>query len=198
MDVRRPDSTGLPLPNVCVKISDRGEILVKGDNVTPGYYNAPEETARAFEDGWYKTGDLGFFDDEGFLHIQGRVKDMIVLPSGQNVFPQDIQNILVKHPSVRDAVVLGLPRGTPVEGPRRSYSGVSRLRRPGRGLGKLPARRASAGPGVHRHGLMKTSPVPTPLRSRISWLSTPFFAVLISLLLPLLNTRPLLPLAPAT
>ena len=115
MDVRRPDSTGLPLPNVCVKISDQGEILVRGDNITPGYYNAPEETARAFEDGWYKTGDLGFFDDEGFLHIQGRVKDMIVLPSGQNVFPQDIQSILVKHPGVRDAVVLGLPRGTSVE-----------------------------------------------------------------------------------
>ena len=112
---RRPDSTGRPLPNVQVKISEQGEILVKGDNITPGYYNAPEETAKAFEDGWYKTGDLGYFDKDGFLHIQGRVKDMIVLASGQNVFPQDIQTVLVKHPSVKDAVVIGLPKGTSVE-----------------------------------------------------------------------------------
>ena len=112
---RRPDSTGRPLPNVQVRISERGEILVKGENVTPGYYNAPEETAKTFEDGWYKTGDLGYFDDDGFLHIQGRVKDMIVLPSGQNVYPQDIQSVLVKHPSVIDAVVVGLPKGTSVE-----------------------------------------------------------------------------------
>ena len=115
MHERRPDSTGRPLPNVEVRISERGEILVKGENVTPGYYNAPEETAKAFEDGWYKTGDLGYFDDDGFLHIQGRVKDMIVLPSGQNVYPQDIQSVLVKHPSVVDAVVVGLPRGASVE-----------------------------------------------------------------------------------
>ena len=115
MDERRPDSTGRPLPNVQVKISEQGEILVKGDNITPGYYNAPEETAKAFEDGWYKTGDLGYFDKDGFLHIQGRVKDMIVLSSGQNVFPQDIQTVLVKHPSVKDAVVVGLPKGTSVE-----------------------------------------------------------------------------------
>ena len=115
MDERRPDSTGRPLPNVQVKISEQGEILVKGDNITPGYYNAPEETAKAFEDGWYKTGDLGYFDEDGFLHIQGRVKDMIVLSSGQNVFPQDIQTVLVKHPSVKDAVIIGLPKGTSVE-----------------------------------------------------------------------------------
>ena len=115
MEERRPESTGRPLPNVQVKISEEGEILAKGENITPGYYNAPEETAKAFENGWYKTGDLGYFDEEGFLHIQGRVKDMIVLPSGQNVFPQDIVSILVKHPRVTDAVVVGLPRDTTVE-----------------------------------------------------------------------------------
>ena len=115
MDVRRPDSTGRPLPNVQVKISKRGEILVKGENITPGYYNAPEETAKAFEDGWYRTGDLGFFDEDGFLHIQGRVKDMIVLPSGQNVFPQDVQSVLARHPDVKDAAVVGIPRGSSIE-----------------------------------------------------------------------------------
>ena len=115
MEERRPDSTGRPLPNVQVKISEEGEILAKGENITPGYYKAPEETAKAFENGWYKTGDLGYFDEDGFLHIQGRVKDMIVLSSGQNVFPQDIQDILIKHPRVMDAVVVGLPRDNSVE-----------------------------------------------------------------------------------
>ena len=112
---RRLDSTGRPLPNVEVKISGEGEILVRGDNVTPGYWRAPEETAAAFDGDWYKTGDLGFFDDEGFLHIQGRKKDMIVLPSGQNIFPEDIQTVLTKHPNVTDAAVVGLTRGSSVE-----------------------------------------------------------------------------------
>ena len=115
MNERRPASTGRPLPNVQVKISNQGEILAKGENITPGYYNAPEETAKVFENGWYKTGDLGYFDEDGFLHIQGRVKDMIVLPSDQNVYTQDIQSVLVKHPIVTAAVVVGLPKGTSVE-----------------------------------------------------------------------------------
>ena len=112
---RRHDSTGRPLPNVEVRISEAGEILVRGENVTPGYWRAPEETAKAFDGDWYKTGDLGYFDDEGFLHIQGRVKDMIVLPSGQNVFPEDVQAVLTKHPRVKDATVVGLTRGSSVE-----------------------------------------------------------------------------------
>ena len=112
---RRHDSTGRPLPNVEVRISEAGEILVRGENVTPGYWRAPEETAKAFDGDWYKTGDLGYFDDEGFLHIQGRMKDMIVLPSGQNVFPEDVQAVLTKHPRVKDATVVGLTRGSSVE-----------------------------------------------------------------------------------
>ncbi len=112
---RRPDSVGRPLPNVEVVISDEGEILARGDNISPGYWNAPEQTAATFQDGWYKTGDLGYFDDEGFLHIRGRVKDMIVLPSGQNVYPDDIQAVLNRHPNVTDSSVVGLPRGSGVE-----------------------------------------------------------------------------------
>ena len=115
MAERRPDSTGRPLPNVEVEISGAGEILVRGDNITPGYWRAPEETAKAFDGDWYRTGDLGYFDGEGFLHIQGRLKDMIVLPSGQNVFPEDVQAVLAKHPQVRDATVVGLTRGSAVE-----------------------------------------------------------------------------------
>ena len=112
---RRFDSTGRPLPNVEVKIGEDGEILVRGDNITPGYWRAPEETAAVFDGDWYMTGDLGFFDDEGFLHVKGRKKDMIVLPSGQNVFPDDIQAVLTKHPGVTDATVVGLTRGSAVE-----------------------------------------------------------------------------------
>ena len=88
---------------------------MRGDNITPGYWRAPEETAAAFDGDWYMTGDLGFFDDEEFLHIQGRKKDMIVLPSGQNIFPEDIQAVLAKHPNVTDATVVGLTRGSSVE-----------------------------------------------------------------------------------
>ena len=112
---RRPDSVGRPLPNVEVQISEDGEILVRGDNITPGYWNAPEQTAAALQEGWYHTGDLGYFDDEGFLHIRGRVKDMIVLSSGQNVYPDDIQAVLNRHPDVTDSAVVGLPRGSAVE-----------------------------------------------------------------------------------
>ena len=112
---RRPDSVGRPLPNVEVRISEDGEILVRGDNISPGYWNAPEQTAAAFRDGWYCTGDVGYFDGEGFLHIRGRVKDMIVLSSGQNVYPDDIQAVLNRHPGVTDSAVVGLPRGSSIE-----------------------------------------------------------------------------------
>ena len=112
---RRPDSVGRPLPNVEVKISDDGEILVRGDNISPGYWNSPEQTAAAFDGDWYRTGDIGLFDDDGYLHIRGRMKDMIVLPSGQNVYPDDIQAVLNRHPNVTDSAVVGLQQGSSVE-----------------------------------------------------------------------------------
>ena len=115
--MRRPryDSTGPLIPGVEVNISDDGELLVRGPNVTPGYWEAPEQTATAFEDGWYKTGDQGYFDEDGFLHLKGRKKDMIVLANGQNVYPEDIEAILKKHPVIGDAVVVGLPKGSDTE-----------------------------------------------------------------------------------
>ena len=115
IEVHPLDSVGRPLPNVDVRISSSGEILVRGESVTPGYWEAPGETAASFDGDWYKTGDLGFFDDQGFLHIQGRAKDMIVLSSGQNVFPDDIQAVLNRHSSVVDSAVVGLPSGMSVE-----------------------------------------------------------------------------------
>lgn len=117
---RKPESVGKAVPGVEVKIADSGEILIRGDNVTSGYWQNPQATQDAFDDGWYKTGDLGFLDQEGSLYLKGRVKDLIVLSSGLNVYPEDIETALGKHPGIADAVVLGLPQGSPIESPRES------------------------------------------------------------------------------
>ncbi|MBI4233383.1 MAG: AMP-binding protein [Chloroflexi bacterium] len=115
--LRRPrfDSAGKPLPGVEVRVAEDGEVLVQGPNITPGYWEAPEQTAAAFQDGWYRTGDLGSLDQDGFLHLKGRKKDMIALADGQKVFPEDIEAVLQKHPKLSDAVVVGLPRGSAVQ-----------------------------------------------------------------------------------
>lgn len=111
----RFDSVGRPLPDVAVRIADDGEILVRGANVTPGYWEAAERTEAAFLDGWYRTGDQGHIDKQGYLHIRGRKKDMIVLPTGMNVYPEDVEAVLRQFPGAADAVVVGLPRGADVE-----------------------------------------------------------------------------------
>ena len=107
----RSDSVGRPVPGVDVRISAAGEIQVLGPNITRGYWQAPEQTAAAFDGDWYKTGDIGFIDDGGHLHIRGRVKEMIVLANGQNVFPEDVEALLHRNPAVTDATVVGLQRG---------------------------------------------------------------------------------------
>ncbi|NPB06368.1 MAG: AMP-binding protein [Aquificae bacterium] len=89
-------SVGLPIEGVEVKISDEGEILVKGPNVMKGYWKRPDETARVIKDGWLHTGDLGYLDQEGYLYVTGRKKELIVLPSGKNVFPEEIERELLK------------------------------------------------------------------------------------------------------
>ena len=104
----RFDSVGRPVPGVDVRIADDGEIQVRGPNITQGYWKAPEQTARAFDGEWYKTGDLGYLDAEGYLHIQGRKKDMIVLADGRNVYPEDVEEVLKGDPAVTDATVIGL------------------------------------------------------------------------------------------
>ena len=107
----RFDSVGRPLPGVEVRIADDGEIQVRGPNITQGYWNAPEQTAAAFAGEWYKTGDMGHLDEAGYLHIRGRIKEMIVLANGQNVFPEDIEAVLKNDPAVTDATVVGLRQG---------------------------------------------------------------------------------------
>jgi long-chain acyl-CoA synthetase len=106
----RQGSVGKPIGGVEVKIAPDGEILVRGDNVTSGYFERPEETARAFEDGWFHTGDIGELKDNGELSILGRKKEMIVTPEGLNVFPEDVEGVLKQQPGVLDAAVIGMDR----------------------------------------------------------------------------------------
>ena len=102
------DSIGKPIPGVEVRIAEDGELMVHGPNVSPGYWKNPEATAAAFENGWYHTGDLGFKDEKGDLYLKGRKKNLIVLANGLNVYPEDIENVLLTNPSIKDAVVFGL------------------------------------------------------------------------------------------
>jgi long-chain acyl-CoA synthetase len=106
----RQGSVGKPIAGVEVKIAPDGELLVRGENVTSGYFQHPEETARAFEDGWFHTGDIGELKNNGELSILGRKKEMIVTPEGLNVFPEDVENALKQQPGVRDAAVIGTDR----------------------------------------------------------------------------------------
>ncbi len=107
----RRGSVGKAIAGVEVKIAPDGEILVRGENVTTGYFNAAEETAHAFEDGWFHTGDIGELGADGQLFIRGRKKEMIVTPEGLNVFPEDVERVLNGLPGVRDSAVVGLPVG---------------------------------------------------------------------------------------
>ncbi|HVL67702.1 MAG TPA: AMP-binding protein [Vicinamibacterales bacterium] len=102
-------AVGKPIAGVEVRIAEDGEILVRGDNVTSGYYNAADETRRAFRDGWFHTGDIGELDPTGHLRIRGRKKEMIVTPEGLNVFPDDVERVLNAIPGVRESAVVGAP-----------------------------------------------------------------------------------------
>jgi long-chain acyl-CoA synthetase len=89
-------SVGKPIEGVQVKIED-DEILVKGDNVFVGYLNKIEETKKAFKNGYFMTGDLGYLDEDGYLYITGRKKEIIILPNGKNINPEEIENIILKN-----------------------------------------------------------------------------------------------------
>ncbi len=105
----RRGTVGKPIAGVQLRIAADGEVLVRGGNVTSGYYNNPEATREAFEDGWFHTGDIGELDSSGRLIIKGRKKEMIVLSDGRNVFPEDVERALLRAPGVKDAAVIGLP-----------------------------------------------------------------------------------------
>jgi acyl-CoA synthetase (AMP-forming)/AMP-acid ligase II len=102
------------MPVVDIAIADpdpergTGELLVRGENVVQGYWNKPDETAAAFEDGWLHTGDVGRIDEDGLLHIVDRVKDMINR-GGENVYSIEVESALAGAPGVGEAAVLGVP-----------------------------------------------------------------------------------------
>ncbi len=100
-------TVGPPVPGVEIKIAPDGEILAKGPNVMKGYYKKPQETAEAFADGWFKTGDIGHFDQEGLLVVTDRKKDILVTAGGKNIAPQPIENQLKTNPYIGTAVLVG-------------------------------------------------------------------------------------------
>ncbi|HMK62620.1 MAG TPA: AMP-binding protein [Acidimicrobiales bacterium] len=112
------DSAGAPVFGVELAVTDSmgnylargetGEICAKGGNLMRQYWAKPEETAEAFRDGWYRTGDVGFLDGDGYLHLTDRAKDMIVT-GGENVYSTEVENVLSTHPAVREAAVIGIP-----------------------------------------------------------------------------------------
>jgi fatty-acyl-CoA synthase len=115
---RKAGSAGLPALHCEVRVVDDdgndlpagedGEIVVRGPNVSRGYWNAPAASAEAFRDGWYHSNDIGHFDDEGYLHVVSRKTDMIV-SGGENIYPAEIENILLECPAILEACVVGRP-----------------------------------------------------------------------------------------
>lgn len=111
-DYHRFASVGKIAHGVKVKLGDDGEVLVKGPNVFSGYFKDETRTSEAFtEDGFFKTGDIGEFDKDGYLFLKGRKKYMILGPGGQNVFPEDIEDVLNKFPGIKDSTVVGVEVG---------------------------------------------------------------------------------------
>jgi long-chain acyl-CoA synthetase len=106
-------TVGKPVPNIEVRIAGDGEVLVRGPSVFKGYWNRPEETREAFIEGWFKTGDIGQVDDEGYLSITDRKKDLIKTSGGKFIAPQPIENSLKLNPLIGTAVVIGDRRKFP-------------------------------------------------------------------------------------
>jgi long-chain acyl-CoA synthetase len=111
LDRMRPGSVGIPLPGVKVRI-DRpdtdgvGEIAVRGPNVMQGYFENPEATSEVLRDGWLLTGDLGYVDKDGYLTITGRAKEVIVLSSGKNIYPEEVEQAYLKSPYIQEVCLL--------------------------------------------------------------------------------------------
>jgi long-chain acyl-CoA synthetase len=115
---RKPGSVGKPIPGVEVLVVDEndkpvpagevGEIIARGPNIMKGYYNMPQETQAALRNGWLRTGDMGRFDEDGYLYIVERKKDLIIR-GGFNIYPRDIEEVLNRHPAVIESAVIGIP-----------------------------------------------------------------------------------------
>jgi long-chain acyl-CoA synthetase len=115
---RRPGSVGKPLTDVEILVVDEndqpvpvgevGEVIARGPNIMQGYYNMPEETQAALRNGWLHTGDMGRLDEDGYLYIVERKKDLIIR-GGLNVYPRDVEEVLNRHPAVIESAVIGIP-----------------------------------------------------------------------------------------
>jgi malonyl-CoA/methylmalonyl-CoA synthetase len=109
---RKAGTVGFPLPGVELRLAGDGEVQVRGPNVIDGYYERPDADAEAFtDDGWFRTGDLGEFDADGYLTLVGRSKELIIT-GGYNVHPREVEEVLSEHPAVREVAVIGRPSDT--------------------------------------------------------------------------------------
>ena len=118
---RRPGYVGIPFPDTLVRIANpdnpdetmpdgtEGEVLVKGPQVFKGYLNQEEATEKSFHDGWYRTGDVGVMEEDGFIRLVARIKEVIIT-GGFNVYPAEVEEVLAEHPDIEDIAVVGLPR----------------------------------------------------------------------------------------
>jgi long-chain acyl-CoA synthetase len=116
LDKQKPGSIGIPIPGVEVRIANpdengQGEIAVRGPNVMRGYYRKPQETAEVLRDGWFYTGDLGYRDKDGYLFITGRSKEMIVLPTGKKIFPEELEKFYKQIPAIKEICLIQGERG---------------------------------------------------------------------------------------
>lgn len=107
------ESTGVVMPGnemKLINVNDEGvgEIITRGDNVMLGYFNDPETTSKVLVDGWFHTGDLGYIDENGWLFIKGRIKNVIVTTNGKNIYPEELENRLMDHPEVKECIVIGV------------------------------------------------------------------------------------------
>ena len=177
---RRPGSIGVPFPDVEVRIADpddldravplgeRGELLVRGPQVFAGYRGKPQDTAEAFHDGWFRTGDVVTMDERGFITIVDRIKEVIIT-GGFNVYPSEVEAVLRLHDGILDVAVVGVPHSERQRGGRRGRGHRRRRRARPRGAARLRPRdadrlqgaatvrrlRAAAG---QRHGQGAASP----------------------------------------
>jgi long-chain acyl-CoA synthetase len=138
----RRGSVGKVIPGVEIRIAPDGEILIRGENVTHGYFKAQTETEEAFDGEWFHTGDIGSLDELGNLYIHGRKKEIIVTPEGMNVFPEDVEHVINGIPGVSESAVIGAK----MDGEERVYAVV------------VPDRRSPEYKGViDIEGLMRTA-----------------------------------------